>query len=560
MNITFFSPFSATMEWKSQELAIQKFINKNKRYKLNVLGCNGILKKNCPAIDSFNHLEKNKNNKVCNRCNSNTDYFNKKLSLNFKSIEDLLNEKAKKKIIKLMKSVNVNNIINFKINSFEIGKFASYEIINKYKKNDLRFSNVEFKDFAKNLENCLRVYFALENYSINNKTDVAIAYNGSYGICNLFLEYFKKKGSHSYLIHSTANNAERFEKIHFYKDNNITTLNKIKKNWKKFEKVPLKKSDVTLIDKHIETLLYANKSHTYSPSIKKNFVNIRKFFKIDKKKKIVLAALSSYDEILSSELLKLDQSKKDLFVNQISWISALVSFFRKKPNLHLIIRPHPREFIGKKTSNQIIQLKRICKNLPENITLNLPNQKISVFNYVGNIDLLLTSWSSIGEDLGYFGTPSMLTSPFNACYPENLSYVARSKSNYFNMITKITNSNKKNFLNTSIKFYRYKFFVFNKTTIDLSHILPKKNKLLSIFFRAIDKISLNLIASSSYKYYIMQHINKNFEIKGLHKIFKTGATNLSEILNKNFFYSNNTLDEEKKLVLNSVNRYLKLLK
>ena len=59
MNITFFSPFSATMEWKSQELAIQKFINKNKRYKLNVLGCNGILKKNCPAIDSFNHLEKN---------------------------------------------------------------------------------------------------------------------------------------------------------------------------------------------------------------------------------------------------------------------------------------------------------------------------------------------------------------------------------------------------------------------------------------------------------------------------------------------------------------------
>ena len=559
MNITFFSPFSVIMEWKSSELVIQKLLNENKKYKIKVLGCSGILNQNCPAIDSFSHSKKNKNNKVCKRCNSNTNYFNKSLSLDYSSIEDLLDEKVHKKIIKLMKNININNIINFKINGLEIGKFASYEIISRYKKNDTIFTNSEFKDFLKNIHNCLRIYFALENYSAHNKTDIAIAYNGSYGINNLFLEYFKSKGSLVYFLHASVNNAERFEKVNLYMDNNITTLDKIKKNWKQFEKITLNKEDIDSIDKHIETLLYANKSHTYSPSIKKNFVNIRNFFKINKNKKIVLAALSSYDEILTSKLLKLDQSEKDIFPNQINWIKALIKFFKKNPNFHLIIRPHPREFSGEKPSKQIIQLKEISKNLPKNITLNFPNQKISVFNYVGNIDLLLTSWSSIGEDLGYFGTPSMLISSFNACYPESLSHVVKSKDHYFKMITKIAHS-KNNFLDTSIKFYRFKSFLVNKTALNLSHILPKKNKILSILFRGIDKLSLDFKIPSIYRYYILSHIYKDFKINGIDKIFKTGASNLSEVLSKAAKFSNKDLVEERKLIMSSVNRHLRLLK
>ena len=559
MNITFFSPFSIIMEWKSHELVIQKLLNENKKYKIKVIGCSGVLNQNCPAIDSFSHSNKNKNNKVCKRCNSNTNYFNKSLSLEYKDIEDLLDEKINKKIIKLMKSINIDNIINFKINGLEIGKFASYEIISRYKKNDTIFTNLEFKDFLKNVHNCLRIYFALENYSAHNKTDIAIAYNGSYGINNLFLEYFKSKGSLTYFLHASANNAERFEKVNLYMDNNIETLSKIKKNWKKFENMPLKKPDIDSIDRHIETLLYANKSHTYSPSIKKNFVDIRNFFKINKDKKIVLAALSSYDEILTSKLLKLDQSEKDIFPNQIYWIKALIKFFKKNPNFHLIIRPHPREFSGKKPSKQIIQLKEISKNLPKNITLNFPNQKISVFNYIGNVDLLLTSWSSIGEDLGYFGTPSMLTSSFNACYPESLSYVAKSKDHYFKMITKIVYL-KKNFLDTSIKFYRYKSFVVSKTTLDLSHILPKKSKILSILFRGIDKLSLGFKIPSVYKYYILNHIYKDFKINGIDKIFKTGASNLSEVLSTKIKFSNKDLSEERELIMSSVNRHLRLLR
>ena len=221
----------------------------------------------------------------------------------------------------------------------------------------------------------------------------------------------------------------------------------------------------------------------------------------------------------------------------------------------MIIRPHPREFSGKKPSKQIIQLKEISKNLPKNITLNFPNQKISVFNYIGNVDLLLTSWSSIGEDLGYFGTPSMLTSSFNACYPESLSYVAKSKDHYFKMITKIVYL-KKNFLDTS----RYKSFVVSKTTLDLSHILPKKSKILSILFRGIDKLSLGFKIPSVYKYYILNHIYKDFKINGIDKIFKTGASNLSEVLSTKIKFSNKDLSEERELIMSSVNRHLRLLR
>ena len=119
------------------------------------------------------------------------------------------------------------------------------------------------------------------------------------------------------------------------------------------------------------------------------------------------------------------------------------------------------------------ELKKLTVNLPDNISVNYHNQNISVFNYIKSLHMLLNGWSSIGEDLGYFGIPSISISSFNICYPENLSYVAKSKKDYFEIIEKMENS-KKEKLETSIKFFRYKSFVFNKTTLDLSLSLPKR--------------------------------------------------------------------------------------
>lgn len=558
MNVTFFSPFSVVMDWKSQELVIQKFLKKN--YQINIIGCDGLLKKSCPAIDAidFNKKIKNSNDRICYRCRSNKRYFNNSLKINYFNIEEFIDENSIKKIEKIISKTDKKNIINFSERNLKIGKYASYEIISKYKKNDTNFTTLEFEDFLLNFENCLKIYYGLENYSKKFKTDFGIAYNGSYGVCNLFLEYFKQKGSKSYLIHGSNNNFERFEKINFYKDNNIVTLNKIKNNFQQFEKNPINKKDIEDITKHIKTLIYASSSHTYSASIKKNFVDINKFFNIDSNKKIILAAMSSYDEILTSKLLGLDEFDKSLFPNQIEWIKSLIEYFKYKKQFHLIIRPHPREFNNKIESQQMNELKKLTFNLPDNINVNYPDQNISVFNYIKSLHMLLNGWSSIGEDLGYFGIPSISISSFNICYPENLSYVAKSKKDYFEIIEKMENS-KKEKLETSIKFFRYKSFVFNKTTLDLSLSLPKKDSFFSLILRAIDKMTLSLKIPSLYKFYVMKNIQNFYNIKGLENILNSGSSNLSETLNPHKIFDNKFYELEKeniKLSIKMLTRFL----
>ena len=75
------------------------------------------------------------------------------------------------------------------------------------------------------------------------------------------------------------------------------------------------------------------------------------------------------------------------------------------------------------------ELNKILVNLPENVSLNTPSQKISVFNFVNQIDLLLTSWSSIAEDLGLLGVQSMPISSYFINYPISISGFENKKKN-----------------------------------------------------------------------------------------------------------------------------------
>ena len=97
------------------------------------------------------------------------------------------------KFIILLKNLTKKIFFDLKIKNLEIAKFASYEIISKFKKNKKKLKDNEFEYFLKNVENCLKVYFSLDNFNKEFKTDIAIAYNGSYGVCNTFLDYFRDK-------------------------------------------------------------------------------------------------------------------------------------------------------------------------------------------------------------------------------------------------------------------------------------------------------------------------------------------------------------------------------
>ena len=64
MNITFFLSFSVVMDWKIQELVLQKYFINNKKYSLRILTCNDLLKQSCPAITAYSQKKITKSKKL----------------------------------------------------------------------------------------------------------------------------------------------------------------------------------------------------------------------------------------------------------------------------------------------------------------------------------------------------------------------------------------------------------------------------------------------------------------------------------------------------------------
>lgn len=530
MKILWFSPYAAVWDWRYQEFIIQKFL-KNQNHEIQTIDCSNTLIKNCNAINAH-HIEYSKNNyksrMICNRCVSNKNFLNNKLSIKNHDLNKLVSENDKEKTKKILQKVNKKNIIDYKYKSLPIGKIAMFEIILEFKKSDLSLSNLEFNKLMNNLENCINSIWAFEKISDQFKPDVVITYNGSYAINNLFLKFFEQKKATPYLITGSTNNSERFSNIHLFKKSYFDTILEIKENWKKLKHIPFNKYQATSVINHLKTLFFSTTSHTFSHSIKNNYIDVRKYFKINKNQKIILVSMSSYDEVLSAYLLYTKKTLGGIFKNQIDWIEKIIKIFENKKNYFIIFRPHPREFSKKNENEYIKKIKKIFSSLPKNMCVNYPEDKISIHNLGMETSLLLNAWSSAGEDLGMLGIPTISISKDFMNYPSDIDFYENNQKKYFEKILIILKKD-----NWSIKrlkyFYRFKSLMFHKSTINLSKFMPK-NYYIFRFIKAIDKISLLVGLPSVIKYY-SHNLNKSNNDRELNRFLTTIIKKLSSPIN-----------------------------
>ena len=83
---------------------------------------------------------------------------------------------------------------------------------------------------------------------------------------------------------------------------------------------------------------YTNAAQNHSP---------HDVFGLDKTKKYILMAMSSYDEVYSGFVIgKLPRGRFEgrVFKNQIEWLKETIAWITDHPELQLVVRPHPREF------------------------------------------------------------------------------------------------------------------------------------------------------------------------------------------------------------------------
>jgi len=374
---------------------------------------------------------------ICKICNSQKEIIKSNFKFDGYDIGEFINQSERETIELIVKKTTPQNFLDLKLDDISVGKITLYEVLLKYKKADLSFSETEWNSYLISLKNTLISFFASRKILDKEKPDRVLTYNSLYSVNRVCIQLAEIRGIPTYFLHAGENLSNRLQTMLIGENCTFKFYQRIKDYWPIYKDVPCSSESLQLVTNHFLELFKGNHVLAYS-SAKNKRLNIHEFFSIQKDQKIIIATMSSYDEIFAAETTEIFSLNKDLiFSKQIDWIQSLIGFIRNRKDLFLIIRVHPREFPNKRDplrSEHSKMLERVLIDLPSNIKLNLPKDNISIYNLAEYADLFLNAWSSAGEEMSLFGIPVLIYSPDLVLYPSDINYLAISKEDFFDKI------------------------------------------------------------------------------------------------------------------------------
>lgn len=185
------------------------------------------------------------------------------------------------------------------------------------------------------------------------------------------------------------------------------------KQWPDYCNVPL---DPDMVQQIAESGLFRLSNHggrsTHSPNFVRRDRSILEEFGLSTAKRTLVAYSSSADELSAARHiyrgLGIDYGDSPSpFPDSNSWLTSLIAWAGKQPDLQLIVRLHPRMAspAGQPLSVEEQGLRALLTEIPDNVRIIWPRDKVSSYNLAEAADLVLVSWSTIGLELSRFGVP-----------------------------------------------------------------------------------------------------------------------------------------------------------
>ena len=219
----------------------------------------------------------------------------------------------------------------------------------------------------------------------------------------------------------------------------------------------------------------------------------REYFNIDKNRKTLLVCMSSYDEVFSGMTLGKIESQRyfgEVFLDQIAWLNSLKVWAELRPDVEVIVRPHPREVANKRESEvagHVKEWKKVFETLPRNMHIDWPEFNFSLYDHFKSVNAVTTGWSFSGVEAMLRGIPLVTYDSKIATYPKSIHMTGESEAEYFRNLD-VAISQEKSKLNV-IRALRWLAFLSERGTFKLGGLTEDrfflvKNKWLQKVFRS----------------------------------------------------------------------------
>lgn len=438
MKIVFFSPHEGIWVHAFPEALVAESLKKY-GHEISYIFCDEVFQKYCVTMSAYG-LEfgspEEKRKEICITCGKNQNLLAGSVSLPSFYISNYLREADYRDAEDMSQSKSVRALFEYQEDGISIGKPAAYEILLKFKKNSLEFNNFQEAAYRTSFYNALLSKRAADRWMNDHKPDAVVIYNTNYAVNRVTFFAGSARNIPVYSIHAGDIISDRLSRLMIAQDNLLKNCYDIKDSFQKEDREQFCHIDaVKDYLSHLRELFLGKHFLVYSSGVDRSKKDIRSFLGLKQGQKLVVATMSSYDEMFAAEATGLVHfPESGIYKNQLEWLQDTISWIKDKKDYFLLIRVHPREFPNKRdqyNSDHGMKVKELLSSLPDNCRLNLPDDGISLYALALETDLVLNAWSSAGEEMAVFGIPVVLYNKELTLYPAEINVIASDREDYF---------------------------------------------------------------------------------------------------------------------------------
>ncbi len=494
MRVMFFAPHAAIWYHAFPEALVAEGLVRRGHEVLYVT-CGRVLEDFCvpmAASGLTGESDLSSKQEICQQCMHNEKLIRDEFGFTGPRLSELVDHNSENAIAKILAGVSRDSAFDLCVDGVAVGRLALYNLLNRRKRIRLNLDDDEWNEYWIELKNLLRVWEAAHKAFASFRPDRVVVYNSLYPVNRVVSKFAEVRGIPSYFMHAGGDLSRRLQTLLVGRGDTFTFYESALENWPKFSSVPCVPEDLAKVTGHYLHLFKGKSIFGYS-SENTGRVDIRSLFQVAPQQKILLATMSSLDEIFSAQSIGAfdGYAPSSAFADQIEWIGSLIDYVSNRRDLFLIVRVHPREFPNRRdrvVSEHGGLLREMFVNLPSNIRVNWPEDKLSLYDLACETDVVLNAWSSAGKEMGVLGIPVVLYSANYTLYPADIVDIATNAPDYFKKIEAALRDGWS--FERARRAYRWSVFEFCRCVIDIGDSYPVlENPDRGMFSKMIGRIA-----------------------------------------------------------------------
>ncbi len=407
---------------------------------------------------------------VCRKCLDNFKVIRDGFGFDTHSLYAHLTDTERAEAKNLAQQLNVKEMAAYTLDGVPVGRFSLYEAIIQTKSISLDMAPPAEQLYRLTFENCLLAAHASRRALDQLKPDIGVTYHTAYCYNRTFQHLAEQRGCPVWFLNASFSAAELDTHLIAARSDPEMLFRRMLADWSRFRDMPSSSTELEAATDHLIALMSGG-GFAYSTAMRKREQGALAQLGCPPGKKVVIAALSSYDELFAAEVSGFGWTTKgDVFKDQVEWVSWLYDFAASRPDVHVVIRVHPREFpvrqMGPRSDHAQL-LEKVFAQHPNNVSINLPTDGIALYELLGGADVVLIAWSSAGLEAGMLGIPVVTWFGDALLFPRTLAFEAKSRDEYGALVERALASPWS--LERARQYYRWAVLSLIRTRVDMTN-------------------------------------------------------------------------------------------